>query len=105
MSEPFNYLRITNLTVLTYLFLVLFLQFEGAIQYGHGLGDFFYSIYAGAAFCIQLILTAVFERKNLQAKAFLITTVVFLAIALHLTWRFTLGRGPENSWNGYIFNF
>ena len=105
MTTTFKYGKTFNYVVLTYLVLVILLTLAGKITFGHGLGDLLVLIYITATTLVQGILTLVFTRRKLNDKFYLLTAIIFLVIATYVTWRFTLGRGVEHSWDGYVFNW
>ena len=95
-----------NWIVLVYLILVSLLTLNGNISYGSGLGDVVYLIACGFLACIQLVATIIIVRQQkgqYHPKVFYLCGTIFLFIALFLSWKFTLGRGPEYSWNGNVF--
>ncbi len=95
-----------NWIVFGYLSLVTLLTFNGNIAYGHGLGDLVYFILSGILALTQLTVTLVIyhkQKRQLNWTAFYLCGTLFLLAAIFLTWKFTLGRGGEYSWNGNIF--
>ena len=103
MTSLIKYGKPLNGILLTYFFLIILLNLVGKISYGHGLGDLFYLIGAILVTTIQLVMTIILNRQKRDGKIFLITSAFFLFIAIYLTYKFTLGRGIEHSWNGNIF--
>lgn len=95
-----------NLGILIYLFVILIFSWTSIIAYGHGLGDI---IYAGGLIGIVMvhaITTWITTKTNstlVKQILFWILTVIFLIIAILYTYKFTIGRGGEYSWNGNPF--
>lgn len=95
-----------NWIIFSYLVLVTLLALTGKLAFGHGLGDLFYLIASGVFAVSQLITTVIIQRKkngHFKPTMFYLCGTIFLLTALFLTWKFTIGRGPEYSWNGNIF--
>jgi hypothetical protein len=42
--------------------------------------------------------------EKLKHILLLVLGMIFITIDLYLIWSFSLGRGSEYRWNGYIFN-
>lgn len=96
---------ILNTIILIYLIIIIFLQLIGKINYGHGLGDLFDLMFIVGVVIIQFLLIVIISRKTNNSRELLlfILGLFFLFIAIYITWEFTLGRGGEYRWNGYIF--
>ncbi len=97
---------IYNWIIFVYLLIVALLTLNGNIAYGNGLGDFAYLIANGILACTQLAVIIVLIRKqqgNDKPTVFYFCGTIFILAAVFLSWKFTLGRGPEYSWNGNIF--
>ena len=97
---------IYNWIILVYLTLVTLLTLNGNIAYGNGLGDLVYLVVCGLLVCIQLAVTIIIIRQQkgqYSSKTFYLCGTVFLLIAIFYSWKFTLGRGSEYSWNGNVF--
>jgi ABC-type transport system involved in multi-copper enzyme maturation permease subunit len=103
MNRQLKYDRFFNGIVLTYVILIIILCFIGPLNLGHGLGDLLILIPVIVLTIIHLILTFIFIRQKRSEKVFLTTAVLFLILAIYLTWKVTLGRGIENKWDGHIF--
>jgi hypothetical protein len=97
---------IYNWIILAYLSLVTILTLNGNIAFGNGLGDLVYLIACGLLVFIQLIVVAIIIRQQkglYNPTPFYWWGSGFLLAALFLSWKFTLGRGSEYSWDGNIF--
>jgi hypothetical protein len=84
---------------------VIGLCLSGNISFGHGMGDVTYLFTLIVSTIIYLVLIRAINRKEDVPKkeAYnLIVATVFLFIALSITYKFTIGRGPENSWNNTL---
>lgn len=75
-------------------------------MFGHGLGDVIY--FFGICFFafVLLFLNLYFRKDKFQKKRqriYLTIAIVFLVISILFTYKFTIGRGIENKWNGSVF--
>ena len=96
---------VINWLILVYLISIVILAINGKITFGHGLGDLFYILGISLGILAQLILNLIFSRKKFLSKrdqSNWIIGILFLGIAILVTYEFTLGRGPEYKWNGEI---
>jgi hypothetical protein len=103
MTSQFKYARILNGIVLTYFTTLLLLELVGHITFGHGLGDLYYLIFVASAVAAHSITTLILHRQRLSEHWFMVTAVVFLLLVIFVTYKFTLGRGPEYKWDGNVF--
>lgn len=98
--------EILSWILISYWALVVILSFSGNIAFGHGLGDLFYTFFILFMLILQIALTlSMGTMSSVKNKKYLLITIVavFSIIALKITYDFTLGRGPEHSWDGNIF--
>jgi len=103
MTETLKYGKTFNYVVLTYLILVIILTLAGKLTFGNGLGDLLVIIYIAIVVVIQGVLIIIYARLKLNNIFSFVTAIIFLSIAMYVTWKFTLGRGIEHSWDGSIF--
>ena len=95
-----------NLGILIYLFIILIFSWTNVIAYGHGLGDI---IYAGGLIGIVIVhaiatwIITKIKSTLVKQILFWILAVIFLIVAILYTYKFTVGRGVEYSWNGNPF--
>lgn len=95
-----------NWIIVIYLMSLIPLCLTGHIVFGHGLGDLIYLLITLFSVMIQLTLTGICYSKKRQKgweNSFIICGTIFLIISLLLTYKFTVGRGPEWRWNGEVF--
>ena len=98
--------KLFNWVIIFYFIGIIILMLTGHIVFGHGSGDLFYLLLIILVLVIQLTLTGVaYSRQNQRGWkfSFLIVGSIFLLVAIYLTFKFTIGRGPEFLWNGKVF--
>lgn len=84
-------------------FILLFLNDK--LRFGHGLGDLYFLIAAAVVLLIHFLITLSCYRrqqKDGSVWSFFIYGSLFLLVAMLFTYKFTVGRGPEFSWNGQV---
>lgn len=97
-------LIIANVALASTFLLIVVLAFSGSIRFGNGLGDILYVGIAALAFLILLIFTLSFHLSRKASSAdYTKLLLIFSTVLIYLIYRFTIGRGPEFSWNGQIF--
>ena len=102
MKLPFLF----NGAIFIYLVSVTILALTGNLAFGHGLGGLFYIIASAVLTVSQLTATVIIHRNqngHFKSRELYLCGTIFLVTALFLTWKFTIGRGSEYSWNGSIF--
>lgn len=99
-----------NWTVLVYLAGITILGWNGKIAYGHGMGDVVYvklSLAFAILHLIAIVLVVLRKQRAGENDAAWVTAwvvaMLYLAIAAAFTHKFTLGRGPERTWDGNVF--
>ncbi len=104
LIEKFS--KIFNWAVCIYLLLVAILNFCGKITFGFGLGDIYYLGWLIFICLLSLLLNIKFrveKHDNTGHFVKLLFGIIFLAIAIYFTEKFTINRGIEYPWNGNIF--
>ena len=98
--------KIINWAVFAYLILISILTLTSKITYGHGLGDVIFLILSSAFALFHLLILAmlIHAKQGPVEKAIgFLMAILFLLVAVAFTYKFTLGRGPENRWRGNVF--
>ena len=98
--------KIVNWTVFVYLVIISILALLSKITYGHGLGDITFFILSSAFAIIHLLILVIYihaRREPLEKEMGLVIVILFLLVAAGFTYKFTIGRGPENEWRGKVF--
>lgn len=84
---------------------VILLSFGGMLGFGYGLGDLKYDFYLiiltiGLIIAYFLLKSIDFQNKIGIGIAGITVLFIFITLTMYL---FTIGRGPEFKWDGYIF--
>lgn len=79
--------------------IIAYLNINGKITFGHGLGDLFYLTFLVV---ISTVLSFLFLSEKFLGARFVVF-VVMLLVLLFIILKLTLYRGPEYSWNGRLF--
>lgn len=98
--------KIINWAVFAYLILISVLTLTSKITYGHGLGDLIFLILSSAFAIIHLLILVIFihaRQGPVETGIGFLIAILFLLVAIAFTYKFTLGRGPENRWRGNVF--
>jgi membrane protein CcdC involved in cytochrome C biogenesis len=101
-----NGLKIYIWALTIYFLLIIAGIFLGKIAFGHGSGDLLFLVIIGFVFIAYLIWTISYYKRpkfKVNKQSLVLPLVLFTLIALLLTYKFTLGRGPEFLWNGQVF--
>lgn len=99
MTKYTKMIQVANWVILFLFLLTLSLTLNGAIAFGLGLGDLMFIVIIGAV-CIVL---TVFNVLGLNTITKLVQLLISFLILTYIVYSFSIGRGPENPWNGKIF--
>lgn len=104
MDKTLQISRTLNLLVLIYMAFVTITALLGKIVFGHGLGDIFYIGICITLVVVHTIATRLISKYYKEPMAFLTCGIIALVFACLITYKFTFGRGLENSWDGNVFH-